>query len=236
MLKSISKILVFGFLLLNFQVFGQVDPGTNNILDDQAPDHVKNLKFMTPSELGQQYAAALKTPAFAAVLSGLQKRGFVKLNMQEGNWGFTGEYKDDKGVYAKSKFLAFDFYNPKAAKGGQGASIIVRQVGNSVYTAFVIFPQGDITIENAFVNGEEWYADAQNNLQPAKSWIRCFWREVRDDCAYKCIIRVALCTALNAALGVATGGVSLSAAVAIFASCAGDYCAPCLARQALQCF
>ena len=156
--------------------------------------------------------------------------------MKEGNWGFTGEYKAENGVYAKSKFLAFDFYNPKAGKGGQGASIIMRQVGNSTYTAYVIFPEGDVSIEDAFTKGEEWYADAQNNLQPAKSWIRCFLREVRDDCATRCIVRVAVCTALNAALGVATGGVSLSAAIAIFASCAGDYCAPCLARQALQCF
>ena len=209
---------------------------TSNIWSEEPPDNVKNLKFMTPTELEQQFLSSQKLPAFTAVLNGLQKRGFVKLKMKEGNWGFTGEYKAENSVYAKSKFLAFDFYNPKAGKGGQGASIIMRQVGNSTYTAYVIFPEGDVRIEDAFTKGEEWYADAQNNLQPAKSWIRCFLREVRDDCATRCIVRVAVCTALNAALGVATGGVSLSAAVGIFASCAGSYCAPCLARQALQCF
>ena len=209
---------------------------TSNIWSEEPPDNVKNLKFMTPTELEQQFLSSQKLPAFTAVLNGLQKRGFVKLKMKEGNWGFTGEYKAENGVYAKSKFLAFDFYNPKAGKGGQGASIIMRQVGTSTYTAYIIFPEGDVSTEEAFTKGEEWYADAQNNLQPAKSWIRCFWREVRDDCKARCIVRVAVCTALNAALGVATGGVSLSAAVAIFASCAGNYCAPCLARQALQCF
>jgi hypothetical protein len=227
-----SPFFFLFFFLICTGSFGQ----TSNIFDDQAPDHVKDLKFMTPTELEQQFLSSQKLPAFTAVLNGLQKRGFVKLKMKEGNWGFTGEYKAENGVYAKSKFLAFDFYNPKAGKGGQGASIIMRQVGTSTYTAYIIFPEGDVSTEEAFTKGEEWYADAQNNLQPAKSWIRCFWREVRDDCKARCIVRVAVCTALNAALGVATGGVSMSAAVAIFASCAGSYCAPCLARQALQCF
>ena len=223
-MKRITSNFIFLFLICT-GMFAQ----TNNIWSEEPPDNIKNLKFMTPTELEQQFLSSQKIPAFTAVLNGLQKRGFVKLKMKEGNWGFTGEYNTGNGVYAKSKFLAFDFYNPKAGKGGQGASIIMRQVGNSTYTAYVIFPEGDVSIEDAFTKGEEWYADAQNNLQPAKSWIR-------DDCAYTCIVRVAVCTALNAALGVATGGVSLSAAIAIFASCAGDYCAPCLARQALQCF
>ena len=227
-----SSFFFLFFFLICTGSFAQ----TSNIWSEEPPDNVKNLKFMTPTELEQQFLSSQKLPAFTAVLNGLQKRGFVKLKMKEGNWGFTGEYKAENGVYAKSKFLAFDFYNPKAGKGGQGASIIMRQVGNSTYTAYVIFPEGDVSIEDAFTKGEEWYADAQNNLQPAKSWIRCFLREVRDDCATRCIVRVAVCTALNVALGVATGGVSLSAAIAIFASCAGDYCAPCLARQALQCF
>lgn len=227
-----SPFFFLFFFLISTVSFAQ----TSNIWSEEPPDNVKNLKFMTPTELEQQFLSSQKLPAFTAVLNGLQKRGFVKLKMKEGNWGFTGEYKAENGVYAKSKFLAFDFYNPKAGKGGQGASIIMRQVGNSTYTAYVIFPEGDVSIEDAFTKGEEWYADAQNNLQPAKSWIRCFLREVREDCATRCIVRVAVCTALNAALGVATGGVSLSAAIAIFASCAGDYCAPCLARQALQCF
>jgi hypothetical protein len=227
-----SSFFFLFFFLICTGLFAQ----TSNIWSEEPPDNVKNLKFMTPTELEQQFLSSQKLPAFTAVLNGLQKRGFVKLKMKEGNWGFTGEYKAENGVYAKSKFLAFDFYNPKAGKGGQGASIIMRQVGNSTYTAYVIFPEGDVSIEDAFTKGEEWYADAQNNLQPAKSWIRCFLREVRDDCATRCIVRVAVCTALNAALGVATGGVSLSAAVGIFASCAGSYCAPCLARQALQCF
>jgi len=148
---------------------------TSNIWSEEPPDNVKNIKFMTPTELEQQFLSSQKLPAFTAVLNGLQKRGFVKLKMKEGNWGFTGEYKAENGVYAKSKFLAFDFYNPKAGKGGQGASIIMRQVGNSTYTAYVIFPEGDVSIEDAFTKGEEWYADAQNNLQPAKSWIRCFF-------------------------------------------------------------
>lgn len=227
-----SPFFFLFFFLISIVSFAQ----TSNIWSEEPPDNIKDLKFMTPTELEQQFLSSQKLPAFTAVLNGLQKRGFVKLKMKEGNWGFTGEYKAENGVYAKSKFLAFDFYNPKAGKGGQGASIIMRQVGNSTYTAYVIFPEGDVSIEDAFTKGEEWYADAQNNLQPAKSWIRCFWSEVRDDCATRCIVRVAVCTALNAALGVATGGVSLSAAVCIFASCAGSYCAPCLARQALQCF
>ena len=227
-----SSFFFLFFFLICTGSFAQ----TSNIWSEEPPDNVKNLKFMTPTELEQQFLSSQKLPAFTAVLNGLQKRGFVKLKMKEGNWGFTGEYKAENGVYTKSKFLAFDFYNPKAGKGGQGASIIMRQVGNSTYTAYVIFPEGDVSIEDAFTKGEEWYADAQNNLQPAKSWIRCFLKEVREDCATRCIVRVAVCTALNAALGVATGGVSLSAAIAIFASCAGDYCAPCLARQALQCF
>lgn len=232
-MKSITSPFFFLFFFLVCTVsFGQ----NVTIPTEENPDNIKDLKFMTPTELEQQFLSSQKLPAFTAVLNGLQKRGFVKLKMNEGNWGFTGEYKAENGLYAKSKFLAFDFYNPKAGKGGQGASIIMRQVGNSTYTAYVIFPEGDVSTEEAFTKGEEWYADAQNNLQPAKSWIRCFWREVRDDCATRCIVRVAVCTALNAALGVATGGVSLSAAVAIFASCAGSYCAPCLARQALQCF
>jgi hypothetical protein len=227
-----SPFFFLFFFLISTGSFAQ----TSNIWSEEPPDNIKDLKFMTPTELEQQFLSSQKLPAFTAVLNGLQKRGFVKLKMKEGNWGFTGEYKAENGVYAKSKFLAFDFYNPKAGKGGQGASIIMRQVGNSTYTAYVIFPEGDVSIEDAFTKGEELYADAQNNLQPAKSWIRCFLREVRDDCATRCIVRVAVCTALNAALGVATGGVSLSAAVGIFASCAGSYCAPCLARQALQCF
>jgi len=232
-MKKITSNFFFLFFLITYTgSFAQ----SSNIWSEEPPDNVKNLKFMTPTELEQQFLSSQKLPAFTAVLNGLQKRGFVKLKLNEGNWGFTGEYKAENGVYAKSKFLAFDFYNPKAGKGGQGASIIMRQVGNSTYTAYVIFPEGDVSIEDAFTKGEEWYADAQSNLQPAKSWIRCFLSEVRDDCATRCIVRVAVCTALNAALGVATGGVSLSAAVGIFASCAGSYCAPCLARQALQCF
>lgn len=232
MKRITSPFFFLFFFLICTGSFGQ----NITIPTEENPDNIKDLKFMTPTELEQQFLSSQKLPAFTAVLNGLQKRGFVKLKMNEGNWGFTGEYKAENGLYAKSKFLAFDFYNPKAGKGGQGASIIMRQVGNSIYTAYVIFPEGDVSTEEAFTKGEEWYADAQNNLQPAKSWIRCFWREVRDDCASRCIVRVAVCTALNAALGVATGGVSLSAAVAIFASCAGNYCAPCLARQALQCF
>jgi hypothetical protein len=232
MKRITSPFFFLFFFLICTGSFGQ----NITIPTEENPDNIKDLKFMTPTELEQQFLSSQKLPAFTAVLNGLQKRGFVKLKMKEGNWGFTGEYKMENGIYAKSKFLAFDFYNPKAGKGGQGASIIMRQVGTSTYTAYIIFPEGDVSTEEAFTKGEEWYADAQNNLQPAKSWIRCFWREVRDDCKTRCIVRVAVCTALNAALGVATGGVSLSAAVAIFASCAGSYCAPCLARQALQCF
>lgn len=108
-----------GLILIFMTVVGQLISQTSGVLDEQAPDHIKDLKFMTPTELNQQFSASQKTPAFAAVLNGLQKRGFVKLNMNEGNWGFTGEYKMENGVYAKSKFLAFDFYNPKAGKGGQ---------------------------------------------------------------------------------------------------------------------
>jgi hypothetical protein len=232
MKRITSPFFFLFFFLICTGSFGQ----NITIPTEENPDNIKDLKFMTPTELEQQFLSSQKLPAFTAVLNGLQKRGFVKLKMKEGNWGFTGEYKMENGIYAKSKFLAFDFYNPKAGKGGQGASIIMRQVGTSTYTAYIIFPEGDVSTEEAFTKGEEWYADAQNNLQPAKSWIRCFWREVRDDCKTRCIVRVAVCTALNAALGVATGGVSLSAAVAIFTSCAGSYCAPCLARQALQCF
>ncbi|MDP4699917.1 MAG: hypothetical protein NWS66_08225 [Saprospiraceae bacterium] len=232
MKRITSPFFFLFFFLICTGSFGQ----NITIPTEENPDNIKDLKFMTPTELEQQFLSSQKLPAFTAVLNGLQKRGFVKLKMKEGNWGFTGEYKMENGIYAKSKFLAFDFYNPKAGKGGQGASIIMRQVGTSTYTAYIIFPEGDVSTEEAFTKGEEWYADAQNNLQPAKSWIRCFWREVRDDCKTRCIVRVAVCTALNAALGVATGGVSMSAAVAIFASCAGSYCAPCLARQALQCF
>jgi hypothetical protein len=232
MKRITSPFFFLFFFLICTGSFGQ----NITIPTEENPDNIKDLNFMTPTELEQQFLSSQKLPAFAAVLNGLQKRGFVKLKMKEGNWGFTGEYKMENGIYAKSKFLAFDFYNPKAGKGGQGASIIMRQVGTSTYTAYIIFPEGDVSTEEAFTKGEEWYADAQNNLQPAKSWIRCFWREVRDDCKTRCIVRVAVCTALNAALGVATGGVSLSAAVAIFTSCAGSYCAPCLARQALQCF
>ena len=171
---NFSKGLFLIFLLFSCQLFSQ---GTQ-IWSEEPPDNIKDLKFMTPTELIQQFSASQKVPAFAAVLNGLQKRGFVKLNMKEGNWGFTGEYKAENGVYAKSKFLAFDFYNPKAGKGGQGASIIMRQVGTSTYTAYIIFPEGDVSTEEAFTKGEEWYADAQNNLQPAKSWIRCFLRIV----------------------------------------------------------
>ena len=190
-----SSFFFLFFFLICTGSFAQ----TSNIWSEEPPDNVKNLKFMTPTELEQQFLSSQKLPAFTAVLNGLQKRGFVKLKMKEGNWGFTGEYKAENSVYAKSKFLAFDFYNPKAGKGGQGASIVMRQVGNSTYTAYVIFPEGDVSIEDAFTKGEEWYADAQNNLQPAKSWIRCFLREVREDCATRCIVRVAVCTALNAA-------------------------------------
>jgi hypothetical protein len=121
-MKGIFKYLVLLILaLFDLSLFGQ----TNNIWSEEPPDNLKNLKFMTPAQLNQEFLSSQKLPAFSAVLRGLQKRGFEKLKMKEGNWGFTGEFNAGNGVFEKSKFLAFDFYNPKAGKGGQGASIII---------------------------------------------------------------------------------------------------------------
>lgn|GEM_PF-3515582 len=91
---------------------------------------------------------------FAAVLGGIYKRGFVRLNLDKGNWGFTGEVRPDPvgkpKTYIKARFLAFNFFQPKAGKRGQGATIIVWQVGGETYTAYIVFPAGEIDIEEAF--------------------------------------------------------------------------------------
>ena len=60
MKRFTSPFFFLLFFLISTVSFAQ----TSNIWSEEPPDNIKNLKFMTPTELEQQFLSSQKLPAF----------------------------------------------------------------------------------------------------------------------------------------------------------------------------
>ena len=167
----------------------------------------------------------------------LKGKGFDKLSAGEATYGFTGTFKDSSGKSLAVEFYAFDYYNKTTNQMG---SLIWRNDGKSVYKAYLTFPAGEKDFARAMDESQEMYVDANNKVQKAHSFGKCWKNCVFKHCKSWCIGSIAICAAATATLAIAsagpTAGIGVGASVAIFAGCAGISCGLCFGVCAVGCF
>jgi hypothetical protein len=209
----------------------------------------------TKEQLKANWEKFNKDDGFATLVKDVKGKGFAML---EGSaWGFEGSLPDASGKEQPILFCAYDFYNPKAAKG-QGCSMIWKSVAGKVYKAYLVFPEGEKNVQAALKGGMEWYADDNAKIQRAHSWGSCFLKCVQTNgsapgidvdiksgrvkvggksytinCTTGCYTGAIVCSGIAA--GVAVGGVSVPFAIAILAVCTSGTCLPCMALCSLGC-
>lgn len=214
-------------------------------------DNMKDFHQFSEDEMKKMWDKFSSDAGFKELMKQVNEKGFKRINIPEAAWGFKA-----KGIDKNSKkevdlvYCAYDFYNPKAKKGeGQGCSMIWRKVGDEVYKAYLIFPEGEKNMEKALESSQEWFVNDKNKVEKASSWGRCFRRciqkgnsiveikdvKVRTNCHNSCLGAVAICGAVTAGIAASTAGMGVPAAIALFFGCAGVGCAPCFAACALGC-
>lgn len=177
---------------------------------------------LTNSELDSKFRTLSRDAAFNLLERDLVNKKFVKLNTDEHSYGFTGTFKDKSGKPSTGEFFTYDFYN-KTTK--QLASIIWGVNGKSTYKAHIVFPAGEKDFKIAVEKGVEMYVDANNKLQKASSWAKCFLRMLKY-CPRYCYSHALECQTVGGSLGFSS--------IAIFVACAPN-CASCYAWGALTC-
>ena len=211
-----------------------------------------DIKILTEKEMSDYWSKFSQDPDIVALTKDLNEKKYKKLKIKEAAWGFEATTISENGKKEKAIFCCFDYYNPQSKNGGQGCSLIWRQVGKQIYKAYMIFPEGEKNMQKAFENSVEWFAK-NGKVQKANSWGKCFVKcistgntvvdfegfwgkvKVKTNCKNGCLGAVAICGGVTAIISVATGGVGLPAAAAIFFGCAGVACGTCFAACALGC-
>lgn len=125
-------------------------------------------------EMKQMWENFSNDKAWQVIAKEAESKGFKKITNKEASWGFEGEIKSPTGKTEKVLFCVFDFLNPKNIK--QGCSMVWGKVGDQSYKAYLIFPEGVTDPDKKFELSQEWYVDANNKVQKANSWGRCFRR------------------------------------------------------------
>ena len=220
-----------------------------------AQKQIDNYYQFSPKEMESMMASFGKDAGWKNLSATMSSRSFERIKHEKAAWGFKGQVKTADGKMQDVLFCAFDFYNPKSKKG-QGGTMIWRKVGDEVYKAYLIYPEGVEDLDKALELSEEFFADASGKLQKAQSWGRCFRKCVRgssrtvvdakgirfdvpSDCGTGCLASIAVCGGATAVLAVAaaapTGGLSFPVLAITFGVCAGVSCGVCLGVCALGC-
>lgn len=208
------------------------------------------MEQFSPKEMEMMWARFEKDAGWSAIVKDVAGKKFQRVKHEKASWGFKGTLMRN-GKEVDVLFCAFDFYNP-ASKAGQGCSMIWRKVGDEVYKAYLIFPDGEKDFDKALEGSVEWFADEKGGIQKANSWGKCFRKCVKgsnkvvvdikgnkfsvpDGCSSGCLASIAVCGGATAILAAVTGGVTFPAAAIMFGVCAGVSCGTCIGICALGC-
>jgi hypothetical protein len=223
----------------------------------QGAENTRKIETFTPEQMKANWAKFTQDEGFANLFKDATGKGFEKMTNESAMWGYQGVFKDENGKEQNVLFCAYDFHNPKAPKG-QGCSMIWKKVGNRLYKAYLIFPEGEKDFDKAMKGAMEWTVSDDNKVERAHSWGTCFLACVHTNgtapninsdikngklivgggsfkinCTTSCFAGAIVCAA--AAGAVAATGAGVPFAIAILATCAGLTCAPCLATCAIGC-
>lgn len=248
LLKKMSTMTAIWIMVTSLAI---AQPGT---------DKQDNFPAFSNSQLKTKWAEFQKDKSFSLLQSEVARKGFKRAESEKSQWGFEGEMIDRSGKSQKVLFCVYDFVKPGKAKGSkQTCSMIWRKVGDSVYKAYVVLPEGEKNIEKALDASEEWYADAKG-IHKANSWGKCFKKCVQTggkapnidvdikngklkvggktytiSCPGFCMFSAA-CAAVAVTTGIALSetGVGLAAAIIVAAAC-GAPCASCFGMCAVGC-
>ncbi|MBX3241891.1 MAG: hypothetical protein KIT80_12960 [Chitinophagaceae bacterium] len=190
----------------------------------------------------------------------VHRKGFRRIDSERSQWGFEGELTDRSGKTQKVLFCIYDLESSgRDKKSTQKSSLIWRQVGDSIYKAYIVLPEGVETVEKALETSEEWYADARG-IQKANSWGKCFLKcaqtggtgpqmdiDIKNgklkvggktytiSCPGFCMFSAACAaTALTVGFVLSETGVGLAAAIVVAGACSLP-CAACFAMCAIGC-
>lgn len=198
---------------------------------------VQMKKQFSLAELESKWAIYLKDPGFKAVADNLAGLGFKRIaNNDKFAWGYTGSFTSDTVLGTSPQpveVCVFDYYK-KTATGGQMATVVWRKVSETIYKAYILFPEGVKDVATSMERSLEYYADNTNKIQKAdsygKCWSKCVFKRFN---ATNCAGAITACAGAAAAAAAAGIGVTTPIALGIFAACAGVFClyplAVCLA-------
>jgi hypothetical protein len=216
-----------------------------------AQKDVLDMEQFSPKQMEMMWDQFGKDQGWAAINKDVASKKFQRIKHEKASWGFKGKLKNAKGQMEDVMFCAFDFSNPNS-KVGQGCSMIWRKVGDEVYKAYLIFPEGEKDMAKALEGSIEWFADEKGNIQKANSWGKCFRKcvagnnrvvvdvkgnrfEVPANCGTGCLGSIAVCGGVSAVLAVASGGTGFVPLAVFFGICAGASCGVCIGGCALGC-
>jgi len=194
----------------------------------KAQDTIYNKKMYSFSEMKTNWINFSADEGWKILNARMKNRGYVLIDTAKTMWGAEGVVINPL-TKAKEKvvFCVYDYYN-KSEK--MLASIIWVKNGTSVYKASIEFPKGEMNIDSAYEHSLEYYTDANNKLQLAHSFGRCFRKWARRWCPYQCTAGSALMCGIIAAttgVGILTPG--------IFLSCVAAVCTECYFEAAIRC-
>jgi hypothetical protein len=223
----------------------------------QERENPRKIQTFTAAQMRANFAKFTQDAAFGALYKDARSKGFQQIIREDAMWGYEGVVTDAQGKEQKIFFCAYDFYNPKASNG-QGCSMIWKKVGDRLYRAYLIFPEGEKDFDKAMSGAMEWFAEDDGKVQRAHSWGTCFLKCVHTNgtapglsvdikngkllvgtstfkinCATACFTGAIVCSGVAAVVAASTVGVPF--AIAELAVCTGVTCAPCLAACAIGC-
>jgi hypothetical protein len=212
---------------------------SNSIAQDCMFSKITNSNQYKIDKLESKWQDYLNDPGFKVVVEYVKKMGFIRIDKNDkAAWGFDANFILDSTLGTSeqyAEFCGFDFYK-KTDKGVQMCSIIWREVGNTIYKACIIFPEGEKDAKTTFEKSTEFYVDKNNKIQLAhsfgKCWAKCVFKKLKSS---KCAAAIAVCGAAAGGLVLAGVGVTTPVAIGIFAVCASWDCIMPLAICAAYC-
>jgi hypothetical protein len=212
---------------------------SNTIAQDCMFSKITNSNQYKIDKLESKWQDYLNDPGFKAIFEYVKKMGFTRIAKNEkAAWGFDANFVLDSTLGTSeqyAEFCGFDFYK-KTDKGIQMCSIIWREVGNTIYKACIIFPEGENDSKIALEKSQEYFADKNNKIQLAhsfgKCWAKCVFKRLNST---KCAAAIVGCGAAAGGLTLAGLGVTTGFAIGVFAVCASWSCIMPLAICAAYC-
>lgn len=229
---------------------------------DAVPAVVRT-KPLSEDDLERLWRTQLADAGFSALHQELSEREFSRIPKAAYGFSGTLSYREgpaEKSIPVQ--FTAYDFHKPALAKERtwQTATLLWGRVGDRSYQAYTVLPKGSTMKEqdgsdflDALGRSDERYWDAgEAKVLQARSFGKRLRECIRGgrhgvvvagplglrfsvqaDCTTMCLSAVVACggaTALLASVGL---GMTVPAAIAVFAVCAGGVCVSCLAICAL---